>query len=277
MQVNKKIDAKIIALDLDDTLLKNDLTISDYTVDVLQRAVQNQIYIVLCSGRTENAILPYVHKLSIAGSEFGRYMISQNGATIYDMHKRLPIYECTVEPEFLISAYHFALEENLTCEVYDSSTIYSPFDNEWARVDKNLTGLNLEIVKDFESFLQKRFPKMVIPGEPEILQKLQTKLKKEFGDKAVIFTSKPYFLEVLPANCGKGEALKHLAENVLELSQKQTMCFGDSMNDESMIRYAFYSTAMCNGLEEIKKMAAFTTTKSNDQDGVATFIDQNVL
>lgn len=268
---------KIIALDLDDTLLKDDLTISDYTVSVMQRAISAGIYIVLCSGRTENAILPYVRRLDIAGSEFGRYIISQNGSSIYDMHQRTYPYSRTVDSRVLIEALHKVEEAHLSCEVYDASTIYAPIDNEWIRIDTKLSGLNLSIVPDFEQFLTQGFPKMVIPGEPEVLQKLQTELKAFFGDRAVIFTSKPYFLEILPANCGKGEALKELAENILHIPHEYTMAFGDSMNDESMIRYALHSTAMCNGLDYIKGIAAHITEHSNDDDGTAHFIENYCL
>lgn len=273
----KKYDVKIIALDLDDTLLKSDLTIGDFTVEALQKAAKAGIYIVLCSGRTEDAILPYVRRLDIAGMQTGRYIIAQNGATIYDMHRREVVYSRTVEPDVLTEAYHAAKAKGLSSEVYTPSTIYAPHDNEWVRLDTELSGLKLGIVEDYENFLQKGFPKMVIPGKPEELLILQDELKAHFGERAVIFTSKPYFLEVLPANCGKGEALKYLSEEVLKIEQGKTMAFGDSMNDESMIKYAAHSTAMLNGLEYIKQIAAHVTDFTHDQDGVGHFVADYVL
>ena len=93
---------------------------------------------------------------------------------------------------------------------------------------------------------------MVIPGDLKIAF-FTTKTSRYVWRKRVIFTSKPYFLEVLPANTGKGEALKYPAETVLNIPKEETMSFGDSMNDESMIKYAAHSTAMINGLDYIKK------------------------
>ena len=275
MKTKQKVS--IIALDLDDTLLKDNLTISDYTVKILYKAAERGIYIVLCSGRAENAILPYVRKLEISGLKTGRYIISHNGATIFDLHTRLPIYTRTVPAKILIQSYHAAKKAGFSCQVYDFSTIFSPFENEWVLRDKKLSGLNLSIVEDFESFLEAGFPKMVIPGDPEKLLSLQQKLRDMFGEKAVIFTSKPYFLEVLPANTGKGEALKYLAETVLNIPKEETMSFGDSMNDESMIKYAAHSTAMINGLDYIKKIAHHITDFSNNDDGVARFIEKYCL
>lgn len=271
-----KYPVRIIAIDLDDTLLKNDITISDYTVSVLQKTVAAGIYVVIASGRTDNAILNFVRRLDIAGFEQGRYMIAQNGASISDLHARKTIYEHHVDTDVLLGAYKVASEEGLVPEVYDASTIYVSKPNNWTDVDIKLSGLNQCIVKDYPDFLTKGWPKMLIPGEPAHIQDLLRKFRAMFGNKAVFFMSKPYFLEVLPANCGKGEALCWLCER-LGINQSETMAFGDSMNDESLIRYAHHSVAMINGLDEIKSIAAHVTEKTNDEDGVACFIDKYVL
>lgn len=273
---SEKIKAKIIALDMDDTLLKEDLSISDYTVSVLQRAAEMGIYLVICSGRTENGILPYVRRLEIAGKEAGRYLISQNGSCITDLHLRKPIFQHFVPKEVLLKANKLAADFGLFSEVYDASTIYVPEDNEWARIDVNLCGLKMSIIEDYEKFLEKEHPKMLIPGEPEKILELQTVLKNELGDKATIFTSKPYFLEILPKDWGKGEAVLWLAD-YLGIPKENTMCFGDSMNDESMFTHVGTGVAMCNGLEHIKNIATFVTEFSNEEDGVAHFIEKWVL
>ena len=271
-----KYPVRIIAVDLDDTLLKDDLTISDYTVSVLQKAAAAGIYIVIASGRTDNAILTFVRRLDIAGFEQGRYIIAQNGASISDLHERKTIYEYHVDTDVLVGAYKVASEEGLVPEVYDASTIYVSKPNNWTDVDIKLSGLNQCIVKDYPEFLAKGWPKMLIPGEPAQIQYLLRKFRDMFGNKAVFFMSKPYFLEVLPANCGKGEALSWLCER-LGINQAETMAFGDSMNDESLMRYACHSVGMLNGLDEIKKIAAHVSEKTNEEDGVAHFIDKYVL
>ena len=84
---SQKLETKIIALDLDDTLLNHNLQISPKTLEALRKASEKGIYIVLCSGRAENGILPYVRSLCIAGRQEGRYLIAVNGASIFDLHK----------------------------------------------------------------------------------------------------------------------------------------------------------------------------------------------
>lgn len=272
---SSRLNTKIIALDLDDTLLNKDLQITPGTVAALQKAADSGIYVVPCSGRTENGILPFVHVLNIAGKETGRYIIASNGTSIFDLHKRTQIYSKKVLGEILLYAASAAAEMDLPAQVYDPSTIYANVDNEYTRLDANLCKLKLQIVDDFEEFLKQGHPKMVIPGDPEKLQILQKKLKAELKDKAVIFVSKPYFLEIMPPNCGKGEALMYLSD-YLKISREETMAFGDSMNDESMIRMAKHSVAMLNGLQYIKDVASYVTRKTNEEDGIGDFIENFV-
>ena len=272
----KKLPVKLIALDLDDTLLNDSREISDENVHVLRRAASLGIYVVLCSGRAEDAILPFVRRLDLAGTQAGRYIIAVNGCSIFDMHKRERIYNKKVPADVLLYADRMAREMGYYSEVYGPDVIYAEKSTEWTRLDSEMCGVRLEIVEDYENFLRQGFVKMLIAGEPDKLQVLQKKLRDGLGTRANVFVSKPYFLEVLPANCGKGQAVNFLADH-LGISRKETIGFGDSMNDEDMIRECGYGVAMCNGFEEIKKLADFVTEKTNDENGVGDFLKKYVL
>lgn len=272
----KKLDVKIIALDLDDTLLNHNLEITPKTVSALQKACQKGIYVVLCSGRAENAILPYVKALDIAGTKEGRFLIAVNGASVFDMHKRMPVYSNKVDKDVLKFVYEEAKKRGLPAQVYDASTIYASVDNEWTQKDALMCNLNLEIKEDFSSFLEQGHPKMVVPADPKEVAQFLPFLKENLKGKADIFISKPYFLEVMSANCGKGDAVLWLAD-YLGIDKSKTMAFGDSMNDESMIVKAEYGVAMCNGLDYIKDIADFVTEKDNNNDGIADFLEKFVF
>ena len=84
-------------------------------------------------------------------------------------------------------------------------------------------------------------------------------------------------MEILPLNAGKGEALQEIAETRMKLQREDVMAFGDSMNDESLIRYAGMSVAMKNGRREIQALARFITEETNDDDGIADFLERRVL
>ena len=136
-----KLDVKLVALDLDDTLLNDDCVITERTAKILRRAVAQGIYIVLCSGRAENGMLSFVKQLDIAGTNFGRYLIAYNGALIFDLHKRLPIFENSVDPEILKFVYSEAKKRDMSSIVYGNSIVYSWRDTEWARTDAKLCNL----------------------------------------------------------------------------------------------------------------------------------------
>lgn len=271
-----KLHPSIIALDLDDTLLKDNLTISDFTVNILQQAVAKGIFVVLCSGRPASAILPFVRRLDIAGQKTGRFVIAQTGASILDLHKRQEIFSCLTEGNILQQVFHQARNMKLSAEVYCDSTIYVPYENSWTDRDKKLTNLNLEVISDYDTFLEKGFPKIVIPGAPEDIQQLQAVLETTVGDICDIVTSKSSLLEIQTKESSKGEALKWLCKH-LGYRIDDLMVFGDSMNDKSMIETAPLSVAMINGNETIKKLAHYITEFSNDDDGVARFIERFVL
>lgn len=273
---SEKLRPKLIALDLDDSLLNDKLLISDRTVEVLQKAAERNVYISICSGRSPSAILPFVRRLDLAGKEEGRYAVASNGTVVVDLHKREEIYSAKVSGDVLLFAKKEADKFNIPCQVYSSSKVYAGVDNEYTRMDSKLTGVPAEIVPDFENFLKQGFAKMMITGDPQILKGLQKDLSQKLKGKAVVLISKPYFLEILPPNCGKGEALEFLCGQ-LGIQMKDVMAFGDSMNDESMIAKCGMSVSMVNGLKEIQELAAYVTRLSNDQDGIADFVEQFVL
>ncbi|MBQ9627598.1 MAG: HAD family phosphatase, partial [Treponema sp.] len=253
---NGKVAPRLVALDLDDSLLNNELLISDRTVAAVQKAAEQNIYVVICSGRSPSAILPFVRRLDLAGTEQGRYAVSSNGSVVVDLHKREEIYSAKVDGDVLTQAKKAADKVGLPCQVYSSSMVYASVDNEYTRMDSKLTGVPSEVVPDFENFVKSGFAKMMVPGDPKILVGLQKELAARFEGRAVVLISKPYFLEILPANCGKGEALEFLCGR-LGINMKDVMAFGDSMNDESMIVKCGLSVAMSNGLDKIKDEAAF--------------------
>lgn len=272
----EKFKVNLIALDLDDTLLNDERKISGRNIEILRRCAQRGIYVVLCSGRAEDGIKPFISQLNIAALESGKYVIAINGCSIFDMHKRLQIYKKTVSAEILHYVHKAAKEMEFETEVYSDDVVFYSKETDWTLRDVKMCGLKGREAQDYEKLIDHDFYKMLIPGEPERLQILQEKLKANLKNRAVVFTSKPYFLEILPPDCGKGEAIEWLARYI-GIDVKTTMAFGDSMNDESMITKCGYGIAMKNGNEQIKKIADFVTDKTNNEDGVADFLEKWVL
>ena len=192
------------------------------------------------------------------------------------MHTRQPLFSKKLDGDVLLEIFREAEKRGLCAQVYSASTIYASVDTKWSRLDSDISGLPLQVVDDFPSFLKRGYAKMLISADPKDIDKFIPVLREKFRGTADFFISKPFFLEVMPSDCGKGEAVLYLAQK-LGIEQSETMAFGDSMNDESMLCMTAHGVAMSNGLPQIRKAAAYVTRKSNDEDGIADFLEAFVL
>ena len=104
---------------------------------------------------------------------------------------------------------------------------------------------------------------------------MEAEFKVIFENRATIFVNKPYFLNSF-LTAAKRSAQTHRGEHPRP-REGQSNGLSDSMNDESMIKYAGQSVAMCNGRKEILDLAAYRTRRSNDDDGIADFLEEFVL
>jgi Cof subfamily protein (haloacid dehalogenase superfamily) len=270
-----QLNIRLIALDLDDTLLTETLTISPYTVEVLAHAAERGIYVLLASGRTNNAVLPTLRLLG-PRNERRRYLLTQNGAVVRELELERNIYEKRIAGDVLIKAYQAGKGAGMSFQVYDDDTIYSPEMTKWTEQDYRLSSLRIKIDADYEALLKKGWPKMVLSLDAEKMPPAMERVKDAIGEGGTIYLSKPYFLELMSPGIGKGETMLWLADR-LGIGQEQTMAFGDSMNDESMIRLAGHGVAMKNGRAEIRSMAKHVTDYTNNEDGVARYIERYVL
>ena len=265
---------RLIAIDLDDTLLRTDLTVSYRTRKAVKRCIAAGIAVVLASGRTYSSLRRYVKMLSLHKSN--AYLICGNGAIIQEAASGNIVYHVTLPPKPAIAAFNLADAEGFAVQIYEDDVMYVSRENEFAMYEKKLTGLRQAIPGNFREMIAGGCHKLVIPGDPMLLKQLEIILLNFVGGELTIFTSKPYYLEILPPAADKGSALSKIAA-MSGIGQDEVMAVGDSMNDEAMIRWAGCGVAMCNGDERIKKIADIVTDRSNDEDGVARVIEQHIL
>lgn len=266
---------KIVALDLDDTLLTDDLTISEYTVSVLQRVMDSGIYTVLASGRSPLGMYPYIQR--IGTDKRHSFMVCSNGSQILTSDTMKEVHSCALDAPLAVEIFDSIERHNLSCHLYINEAIYVSKNTVFSEQDSHLTKMKLIIPDDYRSVLN-TLPvyKMVIPGMPDTIAAVEPFFKTLLAGRATVFTSKPYFLEIIPLHSGKGEALIDLAR-ILGLEAGAIMAFGDSMNDETMITLTGYGIAMKNGLPAIKQAAYAVTDFTNNEDGAARFLEQHLL
>jgi Cof subfamily protein (haloacid dehalogenase superfamily) len=265
---------RMLVLDLDDTLLRSDLSISYRTRNVIKKAVSQGLIVVLASGRIPAALDQFSRTLGM--NKRPGYLICSNGTIIQESNTGKIIWEIQLDVETALAVYDLATAEGFPVQVYEDDIMYVSKTNEYTRYDQKLTGLKQVVAGDFHAVVKKGCNKLLIPGDPMLLQPLEILIRTYLGSDITLFTSKSYFLEILPRETDKGTALAKVAE-ILGIEQRAVMAIGDSMNDEAMIRWAGLGVAMANGDDRIKKIADLVTEKSNDEDGVADFIEQRIL
>lgn len=268
------MNVDLIAIDLDDTLLRADLTISDNNKRALAKAAASGIRVVLASGRNIHSMRAYAEELGLLGP--GDYMICSNGAEILHSRSTRILDERRLSPE-LCSQIASAIEEKgFPWQIYEEGIIHASRANEWALKDSRLSGQPVILVEDREDFFARGLLKFVVPGEPEAISVLVGELSALFAGRANVFTSKPYFLEVMPLEADKGSALVRLCD-MLGLPLSRAMAIGDAMNDLGMVRSAGFGCAPANAVLEVKAAARYVSEKTNDEDAVADLVERIAL
>ncbi len=264
---------KLLALDLDDTLLREDLSIAEEDVRTLRAAEDLGVHIVLASGRTPEGMTRYLNLLGMDKKE--GYLISYNGGQILRSDTLDVEWSRSLDPMLSREIYQDCLNWNIPIQCYREGTILTSRENYFSEMDTKLTGMPRKEVSPEEFFLQEPI-KMVIPLEPEALKKIADKLNEKYGSRANMFISKPYYFEILSPEADKGLALKHLAAQH-GVTRDEVMAMGDAMNDVGMLRWAGISVAPANAREEILAMVNWVTTRTHNEGAVTEAIHRYIL
>lgn len=264
---------KLIALDLDDTLLGKDLKISEGNRRALMKAQEAGITLVLASGRPEAGMRVHAETLELPLRD--GWIISYNGGRISRAQDHSPFWEKSLTREEALVLYDLSWREGLNFVTYDGKSILTPEVCEYCRVEQTLTGLPVEEKPDLRFHLPPNLPKVILMEHPEVLKAKLPLLKKEWGHRWHITLSKPFFMEFTPFAIEKGAALARLCE-YLEILPEEVLALGDGMNDAGMLQWAGLGVAMANASEEVKVLAK-AVTGHHDEDGVAEAVERYCL
>lgn len=264
---------KLIASDLDDTLLREDLSISPRNRRALAAAAARGIKIVLASGRNIHSMKRYAQELGLDGP--GEYMICTNGAEILETASGLRIYEDAIDGALCREVAEAVDGLGLPWQVYEDGFIRISAPNPWSDLDQRLTG---QVVKPItpgerDAFLARGQTKFLVPGDAQRIAVVLPQLQAAFAGRAEVLTSKPYFLEILPLGVDKGRALERLCA-MLGIGLAEVLAIGDSMNDLGMLKAAGQSWTPANGIPEAKAVAGRVCALTHEEDAVAAIIEE---
>ncbi|KRL68150.1 Cof-type HAD-IIB family hydrolase [Companilactobacillus versmoldensis] len=267
---------ELIAIDLDDTLLDKRKSITPKNKSMIQKALKQGVKVVLCSGRTHNAVIDYAKELDIKGND--QYMITNGGALVETMDQKI-LTQHTLSNEFYRRFVQFVKQNQLHYNVVDlqAKTYTSP--EEWfdkytiAQAYENNGGLYIrepdQLPSDFE------ITKAIINGNEAELDAVSPLVHATFDKDYFVVRTGEGFLEVFPRDVNKGRALKELAQS-LNIELSKTIAIGDRDNDIPMIKIAGLGIAMENAQPEVKQVAD-TITTDNNHDGVGNAIEKYLI
>lgn len=265
---------KMLVLDIDGTLTNTKKEITPRTLEAIRHLQNRDEIVVLASGRPTAGVLPIAEQLEL--SKYGGYILSFNGAKVFDCSTGETIYQKTLPKDIIPYVYEDAIKHNVGIITYkDNSVICGTEIDEYIRKEAEINHIDIEVTDSFVNYIDFDVNKCLMTGEPNHLAKLELEMHSKYGHKLSIYRSEPYFLEIMPVNIDKAYSLGKLL-NHLGLTKDEMICMGDGYNDRSMIQYAGLGVAMSNAQDVVKEDADYITY-SNDKDGVAHVIEKFIL
>lgn len=270
---------KMIAIDLDGTLLNSQKQISHDNITHIRKAIDKGVKIVVCSGRIFSGARVFAKQIGIREP-----IIACNGAIIKDLNSEEVLYSNSMNIADCLKVIDICHEENVYFHIYIGDTMYTErleFSSlfYWNK-NKELPDsdqVDIKLVKDIYSVVEnccKPVSKfVVISEESELLARVRRTVCNI--DSVEVMSSNYNNFEIVNNGVNKANALRFLADR-LDIKREEIIAVGDNENDYSMIEYAGFGVAMGNGEDKIKNIADYITL-SNDQDGVAYMIKKFVL
>lgn len=261
---------KLIAFDIDDTLLNREKKVTPRTKAALMNAQENGLKLCVASGRLPYGVRPYAEELDVLSH--GGYYLGFNGGAVLNSKNEL-IGSTYLDSKYIEPVYDILRPTNVTTMVHKGDVIYADRkQNAYTHIESDVIGLPLNLVDDIARFVDWDIHKMLISGEPDELKSLETKLKDSFGSEVDIYLSAPWFLEIMPKGINKGLGLELVCRD-MGITMDEVIAFGDSFNDIPMIQMAGTGVAMGNAEDELKANADFITDDC-DNDGIAAALEK---
>ncbi|MBY9078870.1 HAD family phosphatase [Paenibacillus sp. HN-1] len=240
---------RLLALDMDGTLLNDEEKITPETIKWIHRAVDAGVYVCLSTGRAFRSAYPYAEQLGLKTP-----LVTVNGSEVWRAPHEL-YRRSLMDPELIKQMHAIAMEYGIWYWAYSVDAVYNK--NSW---DGNIDG------REWLKFGYHT-------EDDEIRHQVLLKLQNMGGLE--ITNSSPFNLEINPLGVNKASGIREVC-GLLGITMEDVVAVGDSLNDLAVIQQVGFGVAMGNAQETVKQEADAVTT-SNNEDGIAKVIRRFIL
>ncbi|WP_405381442.1 Cof-type HAD-IIB family hydrolase [Phascolarctobacterium sp.] len=260
------MEIKLIASDMDDTLLNKDCQISERNAAAIRRAIAAGKIFLIATGRMYVSVRKYAEKLSLDVP-----LVTYNGALVKSSASGKVFYEHKMNLDTANEVLAYCKEKGYYLQLYCGDEILIKEENDNSRMYTKIIGIQTHAIGDALYHTEVAPYKILIMTKPEEFNEVWQQIAEKFQGKLDVTSSKDNFLELMEPGVNKWEAVKNVAASY-GVKPEEIMCIGDSNNDVKMIANAGIGVAVANAKDSVKQHAKIVTA-SNDQDGVAMVID----
>ena len=261
---------KLIASDLDGTLLNGESELTPRTKAALLKAVEAGALFVVATGRA-------VRGVESLCELFDKDMpfIVFNGASAIMCKSRRTLFNKFLDIAPAKEAYELGMGLGIPMAVWTDKRLWVSGSHEATEAYRNLYGMDRLIITDLGRLSGENIYKVIWVGSAEDIRRYQSEMNERFAGKMNCHSSMPQYLEFVCPKAGKGSALEDIGR-LFGIDRSEMIAVGDGYNDISMLEYAGLGVAVENAPDDVKA-ASDLVTLSNSADGVAAVIEEYIL
>jgi Cof subfamily protein (haloacid dehalogenase superfamily) len=264
---------RLVALDIDGTLVGEDLEIKPQILRAVKEAQQRGVHVTIATGRMFAAALPFAQKLGIVEP-----LICYQGGMVRDMRTDEVIFYRGMDVELAAEAARVLQDLDLFVILYVDERLYMREYREELEIYLRLhpEGPEFTAVGDLEAFVREHVPtKILVCAQPEVITEQVVRLGEHFAGRLEVLRTHKNYVELMPLGITKGDALEALASR-LGIARDEVIAIGDQENDLTMVQWAGLGLAMGNAIPRLKEVAK-AVIPSVEEAGVAWAIEHYVL
>lgn len=268
-------DIKLVICDIDWTLLsRTNRTLSPYTIEILEKMHKQGIYFGLASGRPLDEVMPVYEAWGLSFP--CDVIISMNGGEIWDYHTNRFEEHFKLKKEWIKEIVEITKPLNVNPYMYYHGALKALKDDDNIRATGIRNKKRLIIAKDEDDFANEDNGKIMIRIKEEQMEAYEAYISKFPSPYYQEFKTQATLMEFTDKRVSKGAALLKYCENS-NLDISRVMAFGDTTNDNEMLKNAGWGVCLLNGSDDTKAISNDITKYHVDDDGVARYIEEHLL